>query len=342
MRTLLCILGALILLVPQTAEAACRTLYPLQNMARDLGVMQSSLRNLDEQAFRDAGTRLKEGLPCMQAPAPAAVYATAYRLLGALYHLEGDVDQSEAWFRTALELDPGFVWDVRDFDVGHPIRTSFEGIATGLETKPVPVQGMEIRKPKLGRLLIDGRPLMEAEATTGRPHMVQHVGGDNTIVDTWVFEGNGFPEQVIKPSFEDASQSDAPALVIGEEPTKDKNKGKRKNRDDQPEPDLTQPVSTGPVVSDVVMVERIRPPMKTPLLLLGGASLLGASGTYAASYMMHQRFLQAGTSDEANQLRGTTNALVIASGGIAVVGVGLGYWGVLLDGGYGIGVRGQF
>ena len=338
MRTLLCILACLFLLVPQVSQAACKTSYPLQTVARDLGLMQSALRNLDEQGFRDAGTRLKLGMPCMEAPAPAAVYATAYRLLGALYHLEGDIVQSEAWFHTALELDPGFAWDVRDFDVGHPIRLSFESIGSGLDTTPVAVEGKKIRQPKTGRLLMDGRPLMEPEATLGRPHMVQQISADNKVLDSWVFEGNSFPEQVVKPSFDEPDTG--PALVIGEEPTKDKPRRKDKDNDDSGEV-VTSTVSAN-VMDDVVMVERIRPPMKTPLMLVGGASLLGAGGTYAASYLMSQRFEEATTTDEANQLRATTNALVLASGGIAAVGLGLGYWGMLLDGGYGIGIHGRF
>jgi hypothetical protein len=342
-RTLLCILTCLLMLAPRASQAACQSPYPLQTLARDLGLMQSSLRNLDEQGFRDAGTRLKQGLQCMEAPAPAAVYATTYRLLGALYHLEGDIDQSEAWFHTALELDPGFAWDVRDFDVGHPIRVSFEGIASKLDTTTVPVEGKKIRQPKTGRLIIDGRPLMEPEATLGRPHMVQQISADNKVVSTWVFEGNSFPEQLVKPDFDEPEEA-GPALVIAEEPSKDKNrrKNKDKNREDDPVVDATPSPTPANPMDDVVMVERIRPPMKTPLLVMGGAGLLGAGGTYAASYLVRQRFEESTTTDEANQLRATTNALVLASGGVAVVGLGLGYWGVLLDGGYGIGVHGRF
>ncbi len=340
MRSLLCILTCLFLLVPQVSQAACKTPYPLQTLARDLGLMQSSLRNLDEQGFRDAGARLKQGMQCMEAPAPAAVYATAYRLLGALYHLEGDVVQSEAWFRTALELDPGFVWDVRDFDVGHPIRVSFEAIASDLDTDAATVEGKKIRQPKTGRLIMDGRPLMEPEATLGRPHMVQEISPDNKVVNTWVFEGNTFPDQLVKPDFDEPEDA-GPALVIAEEPTKEKRR-KNKDHDDAPVVESTpSPTPSGPM-DDVVMVERIRPPMKTPLLVMGGVGLLGAGGTYAASFMMRQRFEESTTTDQANQLRATTNALVLASGGVAVVGLGLGYWGVLLDGGYGIGVHGRF
>jgi hypothetical protein len=171
--------------------------------------------------------------------------------------------------------------------------------------------------------------------------MVQQISVDNKVVETWVFEGNQFPERLVKPDFE--QEESGPALVIAEEPTKDRTRRKDKDKDqaDGAVAITTTPVSVGSG-DDVVMVERIRPPMKTPLLLLGGAGLLGAGGTYAASYLMHQRFQGATTTDQANQLRNTTNALVMASGGIAVVGLGIGYWGVLLDGSYGLGVHGRF
>jgi len=92
----------------------------------------------------------------------------------------------------------------------------------------------------------------------------------------------------------------------------------------------------------VVAVERLRPPMKTPLLVIGGVGLAGAGGTYAASYVMQQRFQEATTTDEIESLRATTNALVLGAGGAALLGVGLGYWGVLLDGGVGLSFSRQF
>ncbi len=338
---LACILCVLVATFSGRAQAECTTAYPLQNMARDLGVMQSSLRNLDEEEFRSSGMRLKLGLPCMEAPAPAAVYATAYRLLGALYHLEGDTEQADAWFHTAIELDAAFAWDVRDFDVGHPIRVSYESIGQNIDNTMATITGQELRQPTTGRLLIDGRPLMESEATMGRPHVLQQVSGDNRIVATWVVEGNAFPAALLQPFGSGGSRADSPALVIGDEPVKDKGKDKDR-RKDRGQDDAQASSSGDAGLNDVVVVQRIRPPMKTPLLILGGVGIAGAGGAYAASFMMHKRFEQATTTEEANQLRSTTNTLVLASGGIALVGVGLGWWGVLLDGGVGIGIHRQF
>ncbi len=343
MRTLVSILCILFATLPRPAQAECTAAYPLQNMARDLGVMQSSLRNLDEAEFRGSGMRLKLGMPCMEAPAPAAVYATAYRLLGALYHLEGDAVQAEAWFHTAIELDPAFAWDVRDFDVGHPIRVSYETIGDNLDNTMATVQGQELRLPSTGRLLVDGRPLMEAEATMGRPHVIQQVSGDNRVTATWVVEGNAFPAALLQPFGSGGSRDEGPSLVIGDAPAENSGKDKSKDRrKDRGKDDVQASSSQTGSLGDVVVVERIRPPMKTPLLIIGGVGVLGAGGTYAASYLMHQRFQEATTTEEANQLRTTTNALVIASGGAALAGLGLGYWGVLLDGGAGFGIHGQF
>ncbi|MFH1465549.1 MAG: hypothetical protein ABIO70_14275 [Pseudomonadota bacterium] len=349
MRTLLCALAFTLAMGPAVARAECAATYPLTTMAKDLGLMQSALRNLDEEGFRAAAERLKAGMPCMANPAPAQVYATAYRLLGAEYYLEGDTEQAEAWFRTAIELDRDFVWDVRDFDVSHPIRQSYEGQAWAAVTDPALIEGQELHLPASGRLIMDGRPLDKPAATPRRPHVIQQIGAENTIANTWIIEGNGFPAALLQPISNEPEVA-AATLVIDDKPSKDKDKPKKEKKPKRgAEPSgegATAQASAGNTTAtpfdDIHVVDRVRPPMKTPLLLLGGAGLLGAGGAYAASYLMHQKFEAATTTDDANQLQATTNALVIASGGIAVLGVGLGYWGVLLDGGVGLGYHRSF
>ncbi len=340
MRTLPCLLGLVLAFVPSVAHSECAVRYQLPTLARDLGTMQSSLRNLDETTFRDAGEQLKLGLPCMGTAAPVQIYASAYRLLGALYHLQGDTEQGEAWFRSAIELDSGFSWDVRDFDVGHPIRTSYDTLGAQLDTVPSPVSGQQLVAPPGSTLLIDGRSLDEAAATTDRPHLVQQVGSDGAIVNTWVIDGNAFPAALLQPAGADPEPS---SLVTGEEAPEESSR-KETRRERQARAGQPAPVvdTSGSPLDEVVAVERLRPPMKTPLLVIGGVGLAGAGGTYAASYVMQQRFQEATTTDEIESLRATTNALVLGAGGAALLGVGLGYWGVLLDGGVGLSFSRQF
>ena len=120
------LLALSLVLAPGIAHAGdCPTKYSLAQLAADLGAMQSSLRNLDESTFKAVGRNLQNGMPCMAASTPTPVYATAYRLLGAWEYVQGNATQADGWFLTAEELDPAFTWDVKDFDVGHPLRSRY-------------------------------------------------------------------------------------------------------------------------------------------------------------------------------------------------------------------------
>lgn len=323
-------LGLLVLLLPSTAQAQCAARYALGVLAQDLGTMQSALRSLDEAAFKAAGERLATGLPCMATPAPAPVYGATYRMLGAWYYVSGDTDEARRWFSTAHELDPSFEWDIHDFDVGHPIRILYEDLQRTVTLEPLPVDGRALSLPAGSTLLIDGRPLEAAEATPDRPHVVQQVGTDKAIRNTWIVDGNGFPAAILQSATEAGPE---PAVAFEEGPVRET---RRKRQDDPP-----QAVGTGPD-DDVVLVKRVRPPLKTPLLVLGGAGLLAAGGTYGASFLAREEFEVAGTSDEVHAARTATNTLVLAAGGIAAVSLGVGYVGILLDGGVGLGLGGSF
>ncbi len=336
MRLLITIVGLVLVAIPALARAECPTKYQLPNMAKDLGTMQSALRSLDEEAFRGAGERLSAGLQCMATPAPSAVHATAYRLLGAYHHLAGDEQIARSWFRAALELDPAFSWDVRDFDVGHPIRIAFEEESAALDSNLAEVPDKLLSVPAGSELLMDGRPLTAAAATLERPHLIQQVGSDKAVRNTWLIQGNEFPAVLLQVAGETNAQA---TLVIDEKPSKERKSREKKKKDEEAEEVVVQEnAGTG----DVVVVDRARPPMKTPLLILSGVGVAAAGGTYVASYMTRKKFDAATTSAEVDQLRTTTNTLVLASGGVALVALGIGYWGVLLDGGVGFGFVKQF
>ena len=82
--------------------------------------------------------------------------------------------------------------------------------------------------------------------------------------------------------------------------------------------------------------------MKTPTLILGGLGVAGGIGLYAISFQTKKQFSEATTTAELERTRTLTNALVIGAGGAIVLGSGLTYLGIALDGGAGIQVRGAF
>ena len=69
--------------------------------------------------------------------------------------------------------------------------------------------------------------------------------------------------------------------------------------------------------------------------------MVGSGALYALSYMSHQDFEAATTTDAMLAAQKKTNMLVIASGSVLALGVGAGYVGVSLDTGPGwfIGAR---
>lgn len=308
------------------ARAECTQPYPGDQLVNDLQVMQLAMRNLDEATFASAGKRLDVGMPCLTSAAPSPVFASAYRYIGAWHFLvNNDPDKARRWFRTSLEIDPTYAWDASELELGHPMRDVFEQERQVAPTGLAKIEGKVVNKPAGSSITIDGRPLDEAAATTDRPHVVQQVGADRSVRGSWLIEGNAIPAQFLR---------DEMAPVAADEPAEVKKVKKSKKST----VDLTQP-SEG---LQVQTVERLRPPEKTPLMIGGVLGVLGAGGVYAASFATRAQFDQATTTDELERTRDLTNALVLASGGVLLAGVGIGYWGIVLEGGAGVGVGGHF
>ncbi|NCS74736.1 MAG: hypothetical protein GW783_11530, partial [Deltaproteobacteria bacterium] len=71
------------------ARAECVKAYTAEELVADLGTMTTSLRALDETAFKASGQRLEASLVCTKTPVPAPVFASAYRFIGAYHYLSG-------------------------------------------------------------------------------------------------------------------------------------------------------------------------------------------------------------------------------------------------------------
>lgn len=309
----------LALVAPALAAAPeCPAPYTNANLAEDLRVVQSALRALDDAAFDAAGRRLDAGLACLDAPLPPLVFAAIYRYVGAWYWIiPGNSSVAERWFRASLELDPDYAWDVEELDPQSSMRDAWDAQRAALSTEPVVVSGKELATG----VLVDGRPWTATGTSPGRPHVVQRVEGG--VVTTWKVDGPLLPESLLAD----------PAPVVAEEPSRRRGKDR----------DEVAPAPTAATSGfDVLTVERQRPPAKTPLLLAGGVGMLAAGGVYGLALVSRGAFDAADTSAEVESLRARTNALVLASGGTLVLGVGLGGWGALLEGGGVIGLRAPF
>ncbi len=316
------------------ARAECTRAYVGEELVNDLSTMTAALRSLDEAAFKASGKRLEASVACIKTPVPPMVFAAAYRYIGAYHFFSGDQDGARRWFRSALELDPTFDWDVSEVPVGHPMRGVFDGERDAASVDPVPVEGKVLNVPAGSALYLDGREIDAPAATPDRPHLLQVVAtSDRTVRQVFMIDGNAFPPQFLR---------DAEVAAAPEEPAKkskkDKKSKKKKGKDDEA-------VAEAPVVTDplaVQKVERVRPAIKTPLMVTGGLVMAGSGVIYAMSFASHKEFERASTTSELERYRTLTNTLVLASGGTLLAGIGIEYAGIMLGTGAGFTLGGRF
>lgn len=331
LRTLIpAVLLAALLAWSPSARAECAQPYTGEQLVSDLQTANLALRNLDDAVFGEVGKRLEGGIVCLSSAAPSPIFASTYRYIGAYHFLVlNDEPGARSWFRTAIEIDSTHRWDAAELDLTHPMRAVYEGERDAAVVGFAVLDGKSLAAPAGSKLFIDGRPLAEAGATTGRPHVVQQVGAtDKALRGSWLISGNAIPEQFLR----DASTVGAVAV---EEPETQVVRKKKK----------TDPTMVPSVQGDglsVMKVERVRPPEKTPLIIVGGLGVAGAGVVYGLSALARQDFEAAQTTEELEAFQQQTNTLVLASGGILLAGLGIGYWGVILDGGGGLGVTGHF
>ncbi len=318
-------------LAPRVAHAGCAAAYTSEQLVNDLTTVQLALRNLDEASFNTAGARLEAGIGCVGNPIPPMVFASAYRYVGAYHYLQKENDKARQWFRSALELDPTYNWDAQEMELDNPMRQVFEEERARAPIPPTEIPGKVLAQPAGSTLALDGRPLDKAAATADRPHVLQQVAtSDRSVRGTWVIEGNAIPEQFL--------QDQTLSGLTPEEQAKADKEAKKKPREKKKE----QVANVEYTDSGAVKIDRLRPPEKTPLMVLGAVGIAGAAGIYAATFATHGEFENANSTEELVAAQTLTNALVLTSGGVLLVGMGVGYWGIVLDGGAGVGISGHF
>ena len=290
------------LCLANAAVASCPTPYTPSQLGDDLSAMSRALRNLSREDFRGPGEAMVSGLPCVDAPLAPVVLASIYRYGGLGYHFNGDSDNARRWFRTALELDPTYDWDVAEVAIDDPVRSVFEGERPQGDRPPEPIAGgRALNVPDGYRLLVDGRALRSPALTPDRPHLVQLVRVDGNVVESvWLIDGTALPEALVA----EAGQAVGTAT----------------------------PAAGGSGLM-VERIERTRPPMKTPALIGGGMLLAGGVGLYALSVGAHSQWESATTSKARSEKQALSNGLVIGAITAVTVGAGVTWVGASLDGG---------
>lgn len=305
----------------------CNTPYTGAQLLNDVQVMQFAMRNEDDASFAVAAGRMEAGLPCLNTAISAQVFATTYRFMGVWYIKKGDTNLARRWFRSAVELEPTYEFSAADLEMGDPIRALFEEERQNIVTKPTPIEGMSLNVPAGSTLTLDGRPLVTPAATLDRFHVIQQIGSDKAVRAVWLISGNEFPEVLLR-----AQVASAPVET-------------KKPKNPPASGGNTATTGSGSNSAQPRAVVRTRPAEKTPLLIAGGTALLGAGALYGVAMLQERQFHPASmeeltfqTPDEVDAAGSTINALIMGAGGLAAVGLGIGYWGIIIDDG-GLGVR---
>ncbi len=291
------------------ARADCSLPYTVDSLSADLGTMGNKLRSGDEGGFASLGISVEAQLACIQAPMAPVILANLYRYVGLSHHFSGDQDMARWWFRTALELDPSFEWGLNELAADHPARDVLgQERNAAVAAKVAESGGRSLVIPEGGRVLIDGRITTEALLTPNRPHLVQWVDvATNDVVKVWLISGTALPTELLgtPAAIGNTTNDDVSALVVER-------------------------------------IERSRPPLKTPALIAGGLGITAGIGMYAASFSSRKKFDQATTNTDLEKQQIVTNSLVLGAGGALVLGVGVGYVGIILDGSPGLSFNRNF
>jgi len=277
-------------------------------MLADLGRAQTALTDGDTTSMAEAGDALEGGLACLGEQVPEQVHALAYRYIGAHLALAGDVDGAKLWFRTAMELDPTFQWDIDEVPQGSVVWNTYEEEASTFDAERVFVPGRSLSLKDGDVLLLDGRVTTMPAARPSRYHVVQVVGADGAVKRSWLVEGAAFPSSVLIAS------TQATAQMVPEDT----------------------------YATQTEKVTRTRPAAKTPLLIGGLTGLLASGALYAASFPARADFDDATTEADLYAAQSRTNLLVLGSAGAAAVGVGVTAWGVAISDGPGLSLSWQF
>jgi hypothetical protein len=292
-----------------TAQAACEQPYSPETLTKDLRTVSKALSPSEPQDFQVAGAALAAGLPCVNVPLAPMILATAYRYIGLSAYLGGREDEARGWFRSGLELDSTFDWDINDISVDDPIRAVFDAERQRASSEKVPIgEHVALKVPANHRITSDGRPLSGAALTLNRPHLVQLIANnENAVVNGWLVDGNALPESLLSTALMPAAIALAP--------------------------------STGAVAQRIV---RSRPPLKTPSMIAGGVLMAAGVGLYATSFSTRGDFDAAVNLDSAKKHQAATNTLVISAGSAFFAGASLTYMGIMLSDGPRIGWSGRF
>ncbi len=331
MRSILALLAATSLTLSANAWAGCEAPYDTGALLGDLVMIEDAVRKNDGPTALTVANKMEAGFACLNEAMPYMIVSRAYRAVGAGKLLGGDDARGRAWWLTAIGIDPGFEYGLEDMPADNPLRFTFEGLREEGEASPETVKDVTFVAETNW---VDGSLVGSPRATVGRPHVFQSRTGD--AVSTWVIEGNAFPAAAVQAV---APPEPVAAVTTGKAPKERAPRAEPEPRPErepkaekEPKPEKERKAKDpSKAKDDGGFYQRKRPKEKTPLMIIGGATMLGAGGLYYWSSVTRKGFDESETREDMDKFKRATNNLVIASGAVLAVGAGVLTWGIILD-----------
>lgn len=292
----------------QDAPAACEGAYSSDQLVLDVQELEAAVIDEAEKPAITLATAITGKLPCVEQKLPLGFLGRVYRALAGGYYVAGDGKISEAWFRTALEIDRGFRYGLEDLPGDHPLRQVYASMLQAEEVESVALQDKAFIRE--GTWFLDGRAIDGPVARPGRPHVLQLETPEGEV-ETWLIQGNGFPADILEDGKNVA----------------DKDKKRKKDRDRTKFDAPVQEMGQG-----AVLVPRSRPPEQFPLLLTGGSLIAGGVALAVGSFVSRQNFATVRNSeDDLRRSQQATNRLALGAVAAAALGAGTMTYGIIID-----------
>lgn len=309
-------------LLAAPAAFACDGVYDTGDLLDDLTQVEDALRADDAATAAQYASKMEGNIACLGEPIPYMIVGRIYRGIAVGKLMSGDDARGREWFLTALEVDPTFEYGTEDLSMDSPVRQTYLDLRAEADAPPVDVPDASFSE---GKFYIDGGLTGSPRATLGRPHLVQRE--QDEALSGWVIEGNSFPSELLG------------AAVAEVEPDEDPADARRRSREAERAARDAQRARAG---SSGGNVQVVRSPAKTPLMIGGAVAIVGAGALYYGSTVTRGQFDDALLEEDARKARQATNNLVIASAVLLAAGTSAFTWGVIIDDGPGVVVRGRF
>jgi len=265
---------------------------------------EEGLRQDNGALVSDSGGRLETGIGCMNELLPQMMVGRTYRAIAAGKFMAEDEGAARSWYAVAVEVDSTFDYGIEDLPEVHELRTVYNDLKIAYVPGPELVEERTLKEGEGVAHYLDGRKISTPEAVQARPHLYQLKDGSG--VHSWVIKGNKFPDEgLFDPS------------AVPEE------KGKKKKGPKEKAPEL--------VTNEFGFVARQRPGEKTPLLIGGVVTMLGAAGIYGYTFKTSADFDACLTQACLKEKRDLTNQMILISAGVLALGAATLTWGVMVD-----------